>query len=105
MKLSVMFQAVLDVERALLDFVRRALVDDLLAHEVELVAVVRDAVGVDGRIAPLAAAFDRLAGDGRVVVHVVTEAEQVVAQLPFGVDAELVALIARVGAVDRAVGQ
>ena len=48
------------------------------------------------------AAFGRHARDRLKSSLVVAEAQQVVAELPFGIEAELVARVARVGAFDRA---
>ena len=55
-----------------------------------------------GRIAPRTTAFGRRARNGLVVIEVVTEAQQVSAELPFGIDAGLVARIAGVLTIDGA---
>src|SRR5690606_8073806 len=96
---------VLDVVRGLLDLDPGALVDDLLADDVELVAGVGQFVGtVVGRVAPDAAALVGVARHRGEVVGVVAEPDAVVADLPVEVQAQLVALVPGVAACDGIAG-
>src|SRR5690606_10814278 len=95
--------AVLDVVGVLLHLHRGALAGVLQAGDVEVVRGVAWGTVGAGQVLPLVTALSRGAGTRLVLVGVVAEADQVVAQLPLAIHAELLALVAGVDVLQRAV--
>ena len=92
--------AIFDVERLLLDLDRRALAEVLLLHDV--LPRSRARRSAQRLIGPLVTAFQGGTGHGLVVVTVISEPNQMAAQLPLGVDAELITRVAGIDTIERA---